>query len=242
MVKWSNENFHAGYDRIVNEFPNVKFMIERNAKEQFYEFLNNYKNSQVGLFTDDCVFYRETQTNEFEINKFLSDESVNCFTFRLGLNTTLQDYVTNKRVDLPKNYEIIDNKFMKWNWRQYTHKHDSNFGFPNAFDSHIYQAEYLLWLSDGGHFDGILYFEGMICNNGRDALHSKDYMVSPLHSEVFVQQINSTHNLGLHTNHTWNVSKEELNQRYVDGQIISLESMDVSNIQGAHNEVRFDYD
>lgn len=240
MYTSSNNNYAEGYTRAIDRHKDfASFVPESNTEEQFYGFLKN-SNDVVGLFTDDCIFYRRAEFSESDIRWFLGIENIWAIHLRLGLNITVVDYVRSKPCPQP-NYNICPNdKFICWDYR-FTDKFESYFAFPTPFDGSFYNGSDLLSLANNGNFNQMILWENMICNNGRQQLMNKNIIVAPLQSHVVAQNINSSHSYGLRSKNWCNISLEELNNRYLDNQIIDIDSMDFSNIRSAHDEIRFSY-
>jgi len=64
-------------------------------------------------------------------------------------------------------------------------------------------------------------------------------MAAPPQSNVFVQQINTSHNYGHRTNNTFHASLEELNNKLLKGYEIDLDSFDWTNVNCTHGERAF---
>src|SRR5205823_4692352 len=102
------------------------------------------------LFSDDCIFYRGTKINENVLRNIFQNEQLFSFTYRLGLNITVKDYVTNEPcAQLPKEYSKLS-KVIVWDrteldfWQLHS--------FAVGFDGYVYRAKDLLELAEGKPF------------------------------------------------------------------------------------------
>lgn len=242
MYVASDDNYAEGYNRVRERHGDwVRFIPESNAAEHFYEFLDSV-NDVVGLFTDDSIFYRRVDFDENIIRDVLKLNLPNVWSFnlRLGRNITVVNYVTNQPCPQP-NFENFSYKnVLLWKYN-FTDKFSSYFAFPTSFDGSFYHSQDLLNLANRENFGEMIKWEHMICNNGRQQLMGRDYMTCPLESCVVVQQINSSHHYGHYTNHTFHRSLEGLNKAFVSGKEIDLDSMDFSNVNCCHGEIKFEY-
>jgi hypothetical protein len=194
----------------------------------------------VCLFADDCIFYRKNSLTKYDILKEFSDECIWSFSFRIGKNVSQHDYISGRPNKPPlEHWEYTD--ILVWNFRKgFSDMWESSFSFPFGFDGCCYRSSDLLFLANEKDFGGISQWEHFVCRNDRlNLLSSRQYMACPVQSTVFCQQINHTHNRGL-TNKGYRRSLEELNQAYLDNHIVSLESMNFSDIRSTHQEIRFD--
>ncbi len=240
MYTYSTEFFKQGYDRLIDSDlgKDCIWVKELHAASQFYRFLREC--TYVGLFTDDSVFYRESPFKADDITSFLDAPNIWCVSLRLGQNIVICDYVTNKPDTFPLNTTMGSN-FYKYDYRQYKDYWCSYFSLPTSYDGCFYRAEDLLFLANGVDFGPIFLWEREICHNDRHKLSPKHDILFPLKSCVFAQQINSTHNYGFRTSGSFNASTYSLNEKYLDGYTISLESMNVEKINSAHAEIPFSF-
>lgn len=236
LYKASNNVFRDGYNKLMERFPNVRWTYEYDSTKQFYHFLR--ENEIVGLFADDCIFYRKTDIEEYKIRHYLNELFLWSFSFRHGQNVSVNDYISGRLNKLPKEY-FIEDGFLQWNYREgFSNLWESSFSFALGFDGCFYRSDNLLFLTEGNDFGGITNWENFICHNGRFDLVEDDWMVSPQFSCVFAQQINNTHERSL-TSKGYRRNLKELNDLYLDDYVIDLDSMDFSNVSSTHDEIPF---
>jgi hypothetical protein len=232
IYTYSNNSFKEGYEKVKGEFSSVCNFIEQteNIKTDVITLLDSDKEFSC-FFTDDDIIYKP-----FDINRVTesinADEDVFCFSLRLGTNINFC-YTMNTE-NVLKNYEDLDD-MIKWNWSV----HYLDFGYPLSVDGHIFKTKDILKLTKKVPFHNPNTYEG---NLQMFDTFPKEKMVS-FKESVLVNTpnniVNSTHP-NRHSNE-FGISVKELNDAYLDGKIIDLESMDFSNIKGCHQEIMFKY-
>lgn len=241
MYNASNQFFANGYEVIKQNRAARKCLWVKekdNAESLFYSFLEAEASlgGLIGLFSDDCIFYRKADINEKQLNHMFKNEDLFALTYRLGENIKIRDYVEQKPAYIPFFFRIKNKLF--WNWEDCDFW--DMFGFTVGFDGYIYRAKDLLSLSERSGFDNrICFWERMICRKFLEKKTTRKLMAAPIHSNVFVQQVNVTHEFGHRTNNTFHCSKEDLNQKILDGYKIDLDSMDFSQVNCTHGELSF---
>jgi len=231
------EQFLKGYRKLQEEIKDdVIWIKEVDCHTQFFEFINS-DFDHLGFMTDDCIFYRKLDTVEGEIKTLLAVEDVWAVHLRSGTNTLLHDYVNKtwlKPMTVLNSY--FDKKFVEYNFREYPVK---GLGYPTHWDGAIYRSKDIRWLTEGLKINNLRDVESYWYNmNGRI---NQQHIICPAKSCICVQQINSTHDRrGFHGAFV-NVSPEELNDRYLNDEIIDLESFDFTHINSFHVELPFKY-
>lgn len=246
MWKASDDEFERGYKIVQKHCAGKDYVwmpeYKNDGETQFYDFLemNANKGELVCLYSDDCIFYRENPVSEKTLRHTFDQGDVWSFTYRLGSNITIRDYVTNTPTNFPRDI-YAGNNMMRWNWG--VQDFWDMFGFTVGFDGYIYRAKDLLELSERKHFNNkICFWENMICRQFQDKKTDRYLMASPEQSCVFVQQINVTHNLVYNNIGYFNISTKKLNDKLLDGYKINLLSMFNDHIPNCtHGEEPFDF-
>lgn len=236
MYTYSNADFKLGYELLKKKWPEIDFQYEQNHEEQFYKFLSN--NGLICLFADDCIFYRQCIVWEDDLKDFFSNEDVFSFSYRIGKNVTVKDYVTGEQPIQPQ--DIQEDGVMQW-WDCTQVDFWQLHGFAVGFDGYVYRAKDLLELSQRSSFPRICEWEHMICRKYLDKRPTAFLIGSPTRSCIFVQQVNTVHGLLHRTNHQYNISPEELNRRWLNGQEIYLDEMDFSSVNCTHGEIPYKF-
>lgn len=86
----------------------------------------------IGFCTDDTIFYRKFPASPTSFPLLKYNET---FSFRLGLNTLLQDYSVGA-IQPPINRYINGGETISWNPQEYHPL--NNYGYPYSLDLHIF--------------------------------------------------------------------------------------------------------
>ena len=229
LYKSSNKEFDLGYEALKKRFFKINFINEVDFKKQTLEIINGFCNKYMCFFTDDDILYNNIK--EEDVNECLHEnEEIFCFSARLGKNT-LNCYslnVENVLVPIKEN-----EKFIWWNWA----KHYADFGYPLSVDCHIFRINEIKKLIKAIDFYNPNTLEAnlQIFDN-----YPKEIMVSYKNSAL----VNSPSNIVQTTyknrkGEKYSATTKELNDKYLSGEIIDLESLDFSHIIGCHQEILF---
>jgi hypothetical protein len=235
------KEFNYGYDKFAKLNPDVKMEYEACFESDFTYYLQQNINEHVMLLTDDCVFYNQFLGNELDV-KIAMIESAWCFSFRLGLNTTTQWYRTGSQQDHLNilGYNTMTTSrgedFIRWNWK--IRPAFENYGYMMSWDGHVYRAKDLAALSKQFSFYNPRTFEDRATKNPENrALITKKYMVAPAISCLFVNTINAVQEEPPPFGEKYHMSPEELNERYLGGEVIDIATFEGLELTGSHDEI-----
>lgn len=233
IYTFSNEEFKRGYDVVKEKYPEFNFVQQTdNFKDDTLKLLNsNYEFST--FFTDDDIIYKPINSSEEIENLIKSDEDVFCFSLRLGENVT-HCYTMNCE-NILKNQEVIEDKFIKWNWAV----HYVDFGYPLSVDGHVFRTKEILKLVRNTPFHSPNTLEGNLQTFDN---FPREKMVA-YKTNVLVNTpnniVNNTHpNLN---GQKFAMSAKALNDKLLSGETLEFEAMDFSNIVGCHQELEFKF-
>ena len=134
LYAFSDDKFNDGYNMVIDQYPNVNFIKEKDFKNQTLDIIKDSNEEFFTFFTDDSLFFGEVDENEI-LNSFKEDKNNLCFSLRLGKNTTFC-YVVNSENKL-YGEERIGEKSMKWDWQ----KHFLDYHFPFSINGHIFKRD-----------------------------------------------------------------------------------------------------
>jgi hypothetical protein len=223
----SNPEFEKGYEKLIEKFPEVKWIKEENFREQTIQAISDTESDYTCFFTDDDIIYRKVDEQEM-VSKLEEDNMTFCFSMRLGLNTTTCYTMNCDNVIRP---DFEDDKFISWDWSV----HYMDFGYPLSVDGHIFRTKEIHKLTKKITFENPNTYEGrlqMFSNYPKKKMWS--YKNSAL--------VNSPSNIvqSVYQNRkgeTHGVSTKELNDAFLSGRCIELDKIDFSNIVGCHQEL-----
>lgn len=151
LFKVSNDDFDRGYTLLKSKYPNVNFIREAVFHVQTMDCLAKakYENKTICVSTDDTVFYRHPNLKWYEISDLITEE-VCTFSFRYGLNTTLQNHNTGEIQPSLNIYED-NHTHIRWRFDNYHPLH--NYGYPFGLDMHVYDGDLLFQLAQNIEFN-----------------------------------------------------------------------------------------
>lgn len=229
------DNFLTGYGKLWGRVKSgiYGFPIETGYQ---YEFGKNFKELYNTLtadyytgFCDDDVFIRKTNCDQV-LEKF-KEPDVSAVSLKIHAKQTF----SYPGVDTPLPTFIETEPYLKWNWRQY-HRPDVDWGYPTNVNAMIFPKPYFSDLIMPNAFKCPNSMEGSL-NTVRSKF--KDCLVSFRETRV----LNIAANLVQTNNATPTIQREqtieELNRRFLDGEIISTEN--IYNIDTMFTSTELDY-
>jgi hypothetical protein len=235
LYKATDEQFLHGYEKLAQDPPlPINLIKEENFCRQFKDLIVG---DYICLMTDDCIFYRAYDTLIEDTLRLVIDD-VWCFSWRLGLNTTQQYYVTKSQQEpldkLGYNF-LSDEHFIKWNWK--IRPSHSNYGYFISWDGHIYRSADLLHLCKDLAFTNPRHFESKLTDEVLRSTISRKNMVAPVKNNLVVNTVNVTQVPPIPAGLFHPVSLTEMNNRFLSGDVIDLDKFDFSGIVGCHDEL-----
>ena len=239
LFESSNEKFKEGYSIASGKYPSYdrfSWVEEKNFKEDTVDIVKS-SNDKVCFFVDDNILYKKIPVNINDINNILSvEDSPMCLSLRMGKNTYIQNQYSGSRCIPPNKFTVVDDMFLVWNWKVLPPF--TNFAYPFSMDGHIFRKDDVLNIISQYDFDTPNALEG----RGLPFAHKLSENMASLISSCVVNTplnlVGSSENMsGKH----FGISLEDLNDKYLNGQSVDLESMDFSNIIGCHQELELKF-
>jgi hypothetical protein len=251
IYKASNEEYERGYEKLINnkKIPFCSKITWQKEKEFYSDFLLGILECNTKLIcglTDDCLFYRPINVSSSEIEKYFTDD-VFCFSFRLGVNTIVQNYMTGElQPSLINDDEMIKQlslnkiKMIKWNWK--VRNQFQNFGYNPSLDGHIYHAKELYKISTHKQFTCLRQWEGELSMIIRH-LTSKPMMASFPDSVLFNIPSNCVQDPPMISGTQFPYSLKELNDKYLNNEVIDLDYIltQCKQVWSSHREVEYKF-
>jgi hypothetical protein len=233
IYKASTAEFAKGYEELWDKRSLLPLML---VEKDFYK--DTYREVAIGLqdfvsfATDDCVLYRPIH---FTILKdALPEHNNQVFSLRLGYNTVVQNIHTGQ-MQPPLNVHIEHENYLSWNPAFYN-PHD-NYGYPFGLDLHVFRKSLILPILDEIEFHSTNELESKLTTNYR---HMVDEIRSFKQSVAVNIPINTTNGV-TRAGEQHGISKEELNQRFLDGWKIDLEKISKEDVKSCHKEIAFSW-
>lgn len=207
IVKWTNDDHYKAYEKLSDDYPYVEFVMQQDLK---IDVLSVMQHHFTCFMVDDMICYNKV-TKPTSLNGFY--DSIWCL--RLGEET--------------KGFTR-----RQWAWQDWQET-KSYFDYPCSLDGNIYPTEIIKPIIQDVNFINPNKLEVMLWGR-RERLPKilncwgEAKVVSlPLNrvSETATASYGETHP---HTT-------EELNERYLKGEVMDFDSMDFSNITVPHKEI-----
>ena len=239
----SNDEYEAGYIKLQEEeiLDNIEWQREKDFTKDFIGSINDYSSDYICGIVDDCIFYKKLPSGVELIEKEFEDD-VFCFSFRMGLNTVVQNYLQPERKYYLKDANV-DKYFIKWNWTDWSSV--LNYGYPISLDGHIYRGEELATLTTKYKFDYLRQWEGVLAGNTRrDKTNDLgDHMVAYRQSVLFSIPCNCVQDPPLISGQINPYTEDDLNERYLKDEVIDFDSLECmfQNVSWCHNEIPLEF-
>jgi len=233
IYTYSNEEFKKGYEKL-QEFLksidyNVIFIKETSFKQDVMaQFDQAYQ--YTCFFTDDDVLFKKIDLATIENS--LKNDTVMCFSLRLGINTTFC-YTMGQENKLVISEETENTIIFDWqkSW------HD--FGYPLSVDGHVFRTKEIMKLSKALNFANPNTYEAALQVY---ETFPKNMMESYKQSKLVGIPINMVQNVFENKQgEQFGISTKELNDRFLNDEFIDLNALDFSNIIGCHQEIFFHF-
>lgn len=231
----SDDKYTKGYNILKGEFKDVTF-IEQNFYREDVLSLVSESYGYTSFFTDDDIFYRHCKRKKNLIyDVFEEQPSLSCFSFRLGLNTIIQDPYNNINAICPDPlFSIKEKELLLWDWQ--TVPNYTNFGYPCSVDGHLFRTGELKELLLKCQFNNPNQQE-IAMNNNRNLLPGI-YMSALDLSCVVNTPINRVQETCANrSGEKFGQKQEEMIDKFLEGRRLSLYSIDKDSIIGCHQEI-----
>lgn len=232
VYTYSNDEFKKGYEKLKDEFSSLcNFVYQTdNFKEDVLNLLNSESEFSC-FFTDDDIIYKPFDIESVK-SSIREDDDVFCFSLRLGKNINFCYAMNTPNVF--RDYSE-QNNVLKWDWSV----HYLDFGYPLSVDGHIFRTKDILKLTRKVGFTNPNTYEASL--QIFDSF-PKNKMTS-FSESVLVNTPNNIVNTSFANRNglTHGVEVKDLNDEYLSGNVIDLDSMDFTDIKGCHQELEFKY-
>jgi len=229
----TSDEFDKGYDITAREFPDVEFHKQGLFKQDVMDLLHSCESKLMSFFVDDIILYRKIAFTEQDINDLFiaNDTSLACMSLRLGSNVRIL-YQQNRTMYQPTFSE--NGGFYIWNRR--TAPFLENYNYPMSVDGHIFRTEEmrkyaaLVFFNNPNEFESNLTLEW--------AKIVPPLMACPIRSVIVNSPINRVQDQYRNKFGTvFSFSTKGLNDKYLDGKRIDLDSINPEKIVASHQEL-----
>lgn len=244
LYTYSSEEFHEGYKKCLYYWEQMldhpSFIFAPRKEENFREdLLNSFINldlfNQHGylmMLVDDMILRKSIDISWEIMERTLKMSNMCCLSLRLGANTTWQ-YQTNSPISRMPSFNNREDGKILW-WNRLSCSPVENFNYPLSTDGHIYKSSFIIPLIKQTQFKTPNQFEANLQQHVRKC---PPFMSCPSESlftnnVVNVCQYEYKNKFG----EEFYYSLEELNEKYLSGQVIDYKNMGLENTRGCHQE------
>lgn len=231
----TNQNFNAGYLRCIEQHKTVTFTREFHFQEQLFSLLLNGDSTNVVFLCDDDIVTRPFMdvAPDFLFSEF---RELLCVSLRLGMNTTY--CYPLKRNQRTPNWKTNLYKSLLWEWEG----SECDWGYPGSLDGHIFNRNLLRAILSDAKFSNPNELEESLAAACEKL--SRSFPLMACYESSFItgnpiNRVNTTHPNRF--GDSFYRDEEELNQIYLRGKRIDLDSVDRSAINGAHTELELSF-
>ncbi len=227
----SEGDYSLGYDKLKTIFTGVEFIEETNFRNNLLSIMDD-KYTTTTFMVDDCILYKPLMARKEYITNWLIEDTV-CFSLRLGKNC---EYSHPANLNYKLGEHIQDGEFIKFD---YTKQENGDFKYPLSLDGHIFKTEFIKGLMVETMFSNPNTLEASLQQFvilGKIPINVVSYVDSKLVGvpvNIVNSVFNNRHGLQFY------VSEKELNDKYLKGGLIDFKSLDFSNINGPHKEIKY---
>jgi hypothetical protein len=227
----SSEEFAIGYKKLIweTEKDRINWIREASFEQDVLKALESDL-QYTCFFTDDDVLFGPV--SESEMTGALADESVICFSMRLGKNTVYCYAldVENRLMEFVENAGLI-----KFDWLC----HSADYGYPLSLDGHVFRTNEITRMTKAISFSNPNTYEANL-QVFRDDLPRK--MISYARSALVGVPANKVQSVfDNRYGENFHFSISDLNTRYLSGERIDLSAIDFSVIEGCHQELDYKF-
>jgi hypothetical protein len=246
----SDDEFRRGYNLLINEVetnPDIHeayFHEETNLRENLLDLIKSFRYNQkrLLLFNTDDGLYHTNIRNQLGpepykvIDWVLRNKEFSGFSLRLGKNSVVENHVTGETCKRWDWAEFTLDGIKVLNWNSKAHPPNSNPGYALSVDCVCFRTDMILGLMKKCNWDTPNSLECALSQFSHGA-EIPDFMASPTHSIFCCSPLNNVSGWSAPHGKFHPYSVKDLNDRYLNGEVIDFKSLDLSNIVGIHQEI-----
>ncbi len=235
----TTDRLKEGYKKLVEEQSSDKIKFIPKSGNHYSDVLSSLEECDFwSVSTDDSIIYRNFELTEEQLDKHFIN-TVNHFSLRLGYNTITIDY-ENPAEKHYLNGDKLDNNLVRFYWPN----HSCHYRHAFALDSFVSRSEYVKQLiirSCSPSDFGYRYFECKM--NEYINMHSNKPFALCFRNSVLVNVPSNKVNDGPYLKngviHPYSV--DELNDKWLDGYKIDINTIKEEEIDNVQMEIKFEF-
>lgn len=222
----SSDTFDLGYKEFQRRHPDIELVREINFKKDLCRLFNS--SIPYTIFgVDDDVFLNTFSPKDKEMQLFTENSNISCLSLRLHENVTYC-YTENRIVSRP--LLSPDNTWF-WQGKQ------GDWGYPMAIDFTVFRTEDLTESLVNLNYSNPNTFEGSLANT---CPVSGSLMVCYPEARIVGIPVNKVQTAN--GNRCGTISAVSLNEKYLEGQQISLDGIVFKGKNAPHVEAVFGWE
>jgi len=231
LYKTDNEDYLYGYQKLFEKYPSIYFFNENNFRKDLFKLIDDEIEATT-FMVDDAVVYNQILARKIDIIKPVVEDFV-IFSLRLGKNCNY-----SHPADL--HYELgeheVDGEYMTFD---YTKQQNGDFKYPLSTDGHIFNTTFIKDLLIEIDFRNPNTLEAflqrfVVTDSIPKIVKSfTDSKLVSIPANLVNDSFNNRHGL------QFGISEKELNDKFLSGNEIDLTSMEFSDINGPHKELKY---
>jgi hypothetical protein len=233
-VLYKSENdYILGYEKLKEKYSGINFHSETNFRKDLFKLIDDEVEATT-FMVDDAVVFKQIMARKIEIIKPVVESNL-IFSLRLGKNC-----VYSHPANL--NYTLGEHEMAgEYITFDYTKQQVGDFKYPLSTDGHIFKTKLIKDLLIDINFYNPNTLEANLQKfvfMNSIPTKMKCFTESKLVS-IPVNLVNETFNNrhGLE----FGISEKELNDKYLNGEVIDLKSMDFNGVNGPHKEIIYKF-
>ena len=238
LYDYSSSGFALGYEKTKSSFAKISWILQDHYYDNVMELVDE-SFALTSFFTDDDITYRVLPCNLQQIAcNFEEMDELGTFSLRLGLNTYIQDpYIASRAVAPTSGFKNINDRMLIWKWADCPPY--GNFGYPLSVDGHIFRTTELKRILSACRFNNP--------NQQECAMQGQLSLLPPMmasftDSVVVNTPLNRVQETCLNrSGESFGQDAESMNQRYLNGESLDLDSINFTEIVGCHQELKINW-
>lgn len=222
----SSDDFEAGYQKI-----SANLIKETGFEPAFRQLAKSITDEMVCILSDDCIFYRDS-VDKSEIVAAVNNPDTAAFTFGVGCDSR-QSF--GRKFKLPPFH--VEGNIMYWNWKNVKM---GEFACPFTFAGNFYKTEDYLNYLDGIEFSNPSTLEYNLQQTWQSQRQSEmKNLCSSMRIQGLVHSLNNRvqNDFQNINGQVFPFSPEELNTAFLNGDVIDLDALDFTHVDGLHKEI-----
>lgn len=203
----SDSNFLQGYERLITAFDSFTWIKETQFLQNVVESI---KDEYVMFLVDDICFLREFSINTPEFKMMINNENILTLSLRLSPNINFC-FAANHRSPPPK---LINNT---WEWRRC----GGDWGYAYSIDGNIFRKQDIIDGIKNANFKDPSKLETSLVTILRKV--NRNLMLCFDYQRLVNFPLNVVD--PTNTNRSLNISLSDLNQKFLAGQRISMQTL-----------------